>query len=52
MNLHEKLTDETFRSDIAPLVAPNVVWSIGDAAAFLQREILPLVPGEPWKGRE
>jgi predicted nucleotidyltransferase component of viral defense system len=50
MNLHEKLSDETFLSDVAPLVAPDVIWSIDEAAGYVQREILPLLPGEAWKG--
>lgn len=50
MNLHEKLSDETFLSDVAPLIAPDVTWSIDEAAGYLQREILPLLPGEAWKG--
>jgi predicted nucleotidyltransferase component of viral defense system len=52
MNLHEKLADPTFLADIAPLVAPGVEWSRDDAAEFVQREILPLLPGEPWKRPE
>jgi hypothetical protein len=50
MNLHEKLSDGTFLSDVAPLVAPDVTWSIGDAAGYVYREILPLLPGAAWKG--
>ncbi len=50
MNLHEKLSDETFLSDVEPLVAPDIEWSFADAAGYVQREILPLLPGEPWKG--
>jgi predicted nucleotidyltransferase component of viral defense system len=50
MNLHEKLTDDTFLSDVTPLVAPDVVWSIEKAARYVQREILPLLSGEAWKG--
>jgi predicted nucleotidyltransferase component of viral defense system len=52
MNLHEKLNDKTFLSDIDPLISPSTVWSIEEAAAYLQGEILPLLPGEPWKSRE
>ena len=52
MNLHEKLSDDTFLSDVTPLVAPDVNWSIEDAAEYVRREILPLLPGEPWKGGE
>ncbi|MCX7031451.1 MAG: nucleotidyl transferase AbiEii/AbiGii toxin family protein [Spirochaetes bacterium] len=50
MNLHDKLSDDTFLSDVTPLVAPDVVWSIGDAAGYVQRELLPLLPGEAWRG--
>jgi hypothetical protein len=50
MNLHEKLSDETFLSDVTRLVAPDVIWSIDDAAGYVQQEILPLLPGEAWKG--
>lgn len=50
MNLHEKLSDATFLSDVAPLVAPDVIWSIDEAAGYVQRAILPLLPGEAWKG--
>lgn len=52
MNLYEKLSDATFLSDVAPLIAPDVNWSIEDAAEYVRREILPLLPGEPWKGGE
>ena len=52
MNLYEKLSDATFLSDVAPLIAPDVKWSIEDAAEYVLREILPLLPGEPWKGGE
>jgi predicted nucleotidyltransferase component of viral defense system len=52
MNLHEKLSDATFLSDIKPLIAPDVNWSAEDAAEYVRREILPLLPGAPWKGGE
>ena len=51
MNLHEKLSDDTFLSDVVPLVAPDVDWTTADAARYVQAELLPLLPGEPWKGR-
>lgn len=50
INLHHKLSDDTFFSDVAPLIAPDVIWHIDDAAVYVQREIFPLLPGEPWKG--
>ncbi len=52
MNLHEKLADATFLADIAPLVAPGVDWSTDDAARYLRQEIIPLLPGEPWRRPE
>jgi len=52
MNLHEKLSDHTFLSDVEPLIAPDTVWNIDEAAGYVQREILPLLPGEPWRGGE
>jgi predicted nucleotidyltransferase component of viral defense system len=50
MNLHEKLFDGAFLSDIAALVAPHVVWSPAEAAGYVCRTLLPLLPGEPWRG--
>lgn len=52
MNLHEKLSDHTFLSDVEPLIAPDTIWNIDEAAGYVQREILPFLPGEPWKGGE
>jgi hypothetical protein len=50
LNLHEKLSDETFLSDVKPLIALDTVWSFEDAAGYVQHEILPLLPGESWRG--
>ena len=52
MNLHEKLSDETFLSDVEPLIAPDTVWSFDDAAGYVQHEILPLLPGDSWRDGE
>jgi predicted nucleotidyltransferase component of viral defense system len=49
LNLHDKFSDATFLSDVEPLIAPDIVWSFAEAAGYVQRDILPLVPGEPWK---
>jgi len=35
MNLHEKLSDETFLSDVEPLIAPDTSWSCADAAEYV-----------------
>lgn len=52
MNLHEKLSDDTFLFDVAPLVAPEIEWTASDAARYVLSELLPLLPGQPWKGRD
>jgi len=51
-NLHEKLSDETFLSDVDPLIAPDTAWSVADAVGYVQRALLPLLPGDPWRGGE
>ncbi len=51
-NLDEKLDDDVFLSDIAPLIAPDVPWSVEDAVALMRGRILPLLPGAPWKGTD
>lgn len=51
-NLHEKLSDPDFGRDLAPLLAFGVKWNQMEAANYLLSEILPLLPGEPWKGSE
>lgn len=50
LNLHEKLSDPMFVSDVGPLISPDVAWSIEDAVDYVTQEILPLLPGEPWRG--
>ena len=52
LNLREKLADDTFISDVEPLIAPDTAWSLDDAAGYVQRELLPRLPGEPWRGGE
>ena len=43
---------DTFLSDVAPLVALDIDWNMGGAAEYVRRELLPLLPGEPWRGGE
>lgn len=50
MNLHGKLSDDTFLSDVEPLITAETAWSFEDAAGYVLGDILPLLPGEPWKG--
>ncbi|MCC6157671.1 MAG: nucleotidyl transferase AbiEii/AbiGii toxin family protein [Deltaproteobacteria bacterium] len=50
MNLHEKYGDSVFAKDIAPLLATGVEWDTASAEEYIRREVMPLLPGEPWKG--
>jgi hypothetical protein len=50
MNMHEKLSDDTFLADVEPLIAPASDWNVDAAAAFVMHEIAPLLSGEPWRG--
>ncbi len=49
-NLAEKLESNVFTQDISPLLAPDVKWNIFEAAEIIQKELVSLLPGEPWKG--
>jgi predicted nucleotidyltransferase component of viral defense system len=51
-NLHEKLADPRFLNDIAPLLAPDCPWDVDDAARYAREELLPRLPGDPWKGED
>ena len=50
MNMHEKLSDDTFLADVEPLIARASDWNVDAAAAFVMHEIAPLLSGEPWRG--
>jgi hypothetical protein len=50
MNLHHPLAHPSFRSDLEPLPAPGTDWDPREAATYVQRELLPLLLGELWKG--
>jgi predicted nucleotidyltransferase component of viral defense system len=50
MNMHDKLSDDTFLADVEPLIAPASDWNVDAAAAFVMHEIAPLLIGEPWRG--
>jgi predicted nucleotidyltransferase component of viral defense system len=51
-NLSRKLVDPRFLSDIAPLLAPGFSWDVDDAARYAREELLPRLPGAPWKGED
>ena len=52
MNLHEKLNDRTFLSDIESLISPDIAWSPEDAASYIQREIFAAPPRRIVAGRQ
>lgn len=49
-NLQGKLSDPDFGRDIEPLLSSDAKWDQTAAADYLFQEVLPLLPGEPWKG--
>jgi predicted nucleotidyltransferase component of viral defense system len=51
-NLHEKLAEPSFVADVVPLVAAGVEWDLEAAAAYVRREFVGRLAGEPWRGPE
>ena len=49
-NLIEKMKDPDYPRDIEPLLAHGTAWRPQEAADYIMRELLPLLPGDPWKG--
>jgi predicted nucleotidyltransferase component of viral defense system len=49
-NLHGKLADPVFRRDVEPLLAVGTGWDHAAAASYALSELMPRLPGEPWKG--
>lgn len=52
MNILDKLDNPAFAADVPPLIVAGTEWDLAKAGEWFQQEILPLLPGEPWKGRE
>ncbi len=48
-NLHEKLIDPNFLSDIKPLICPSIQFEPDRYASSVQKELLTLLHGHPWK---
>lgn len=51
-NLIGKLSDPAFAADLGPLLSVGIPWNRDQAAEFVMRTFLSLLPGEPWKGLE
>ncbi len=51
-NFSEKAHTDLYLSDIQPLLAPDIkrLWSAPEAITLMDKEILPLLRGQPWKG--
>jgi len=52
MNILAKLENPTFAADIPSIIAPGTDWDLAAAGDWFCQEILPLLPGEPWKSEE
>lgn len=51
-NLLEKLEDATFVEDIGPLLIADSHFDFREAVKLLMDQLLPLIPGEPWQGKD
>ena len=50
-NLRRKLKDRQFSADIGPLLASGFSWTMRNDADVILSRLVPLLPGEPWKGK-
>lgn len=50
-NLARKLTDSVFRADMTPLLRPELSWDIDHAGDNVRKELIALLPGDPWRMR-
>ncbi len=51
-NVTRKLDDPVFRSDMTPLLRPGLSWDIDHAGEVVGKELIALLPGEPWRGHD
>jgi predicted nucleotidyltransferase component of viral defense system len=49
-NMHLKLKDKDFTSDISPLLASGRSWDLEKAAKLVSSKLIEALPGDPWKG--
>jgi predicted nucleotidyltransferase component of viral defense system len=49
-NLAAKKADTVFTADLTPLLASGQLWSFDAAYDRVWRELISLLPGDPWKG--
>ncbi len=51
-NLSGKLQDPQFGVDVGPMLAHGYQWDMAKAAQEVSGQLVPLLPGAPWKGME
>ena len=49
-NLAGKIGDAQFNADMSALLRPGFEWRPVEAAQTVSERLIPLLPGEPWKG--
>ena len=51
-NLHQKGNDQAFRTDIEPLIRPNLEpqWDFDLGMRAVLKQLVSKLPGDPWKG--
>lgn len=49
-NIAKKVCDSQFTADISSLLAAGFLWNIDEAVAIVSSRLIPLLPGNAWKG--
>jgi predicted nucleotidyltransferase component of viral defense system len=49
-NIHLKLQDKGFTSDMSPLLATGRSWDLEKAVELVSKNLIEVIPGDPWKG--
>lgn len=50
MTFRKKLRDRQFLADVPNLIAPGVAWIPDSATRYVLENLVPLLPGEAWRG--
>lgn len=51
-NMHHKLSDPLFTTDIGPLLAPGYSWNLETATQAVHAGLICRLPGESWRGND
>jgi predicted nucleotidyltransferase component of viral defense system len=51
-NMHDKMSDPQFTADISPLLAAGFSWDMVSAADTIDKTLIRLLTGDPWKGNQ